>query len=307
MKKKGAILVLGFIVILSGWWVVEIDSRAQPTAGVLDVWTTWVDAPGQLQALLDRYSQVSDMPIRVKTGVKGSQVTKAMAGPFPPDIIVLSSNDLVWSYYAQGLIEPLDAWIEGACIDLDDFCPAPLAQCETPDGTMLCLPWGCDVDSLFWNKDLIQAAGLDPERPPQTMEELVAYADQLTVRDEEGELSQMGPDHIPRLRPDLDYGVTPFPPPVEHRGRAHTAVAQGAVIVIPAGARDMKVAAGLMAWMTSPEIVVEMAYIDTSLPTSRRAAQDPRFQQIPHFQVFMDLLDHPTGYMVATPTSAEVN
>jgi multiple sugar transport system substrate-binding protein len=204
MKKKGAILVLGFIVILSGWWVVEIDSRAQPTAGVLDVWTTWVDAPGQLQALLDRYSQVSDMPIRVKTGVKGSPVTKAMAGPFPPDIIVLSSNDLVWSYYEQGLIEPLDAWIEAAGVDVDDLYSAPLAQCRAPDGTTLCLLWGGDVNVLFWNKDLFQAAGLDPER-------------------------------------------------------SHTAVVRGPVIVCPSGAKDKTAVASLMAWMTSPEIVAEMA------------------------------------------------
>ena len=78
------------------------------------------------------------------------------------------------------LVEPLDPWIQAAGIDLDDFYPASLAQCETPDGMTLCLPWGCDVYALFWNKDLFKAAGLDPERPPQTMEELVEYADKLT-------------------------------------------------------------------------------------------------------------------------------
>jgi len=70
--------------------------------------------------------------------------------------------------------------------------------------TYLCLPWACYVYALFWNKDLFAAAGLDPERPPQTMEEMVEYASKLTLRSEDGELSQVGfiPD-LPRSHTDL--------------------------------------------------------------------------------------------------------
>jgi ABC-type glycerol-3-phosphate transport system substrate-binding protein len=54
------------------------------------------------------------------------------------------------------------------------------------------LPWTSDVYALFWNKDLFRAAGLDPERPPQTMEELAGYAARLTARDAKGNLVQIG-------------------------------------------------------------------------------------------------------------------
>ena len=89
-------------------------------------------------------------------------------------------------------MEPLDRWIGATGIDLEDIYPAPLAQCVGQDGAYRCLPWGCDVEALFWNKDLFRAAGLDPERPPKTMEELVEYASKLTIRDGEGELAQVG-------------------------------------------------------------------------------------------------------------------
>ena len=39
---------------------------------------------------------------------------------------------------------------------------------------------------LYYNKDMFREAGLDPERPPETWEELVEYADRLTVRRPDG-------------------------------------------------------------------------------------------------------------------------
>jgi multiple sugar transport system substrate-binding protein len=192
MKKKGAILLLGLIVILSGWWVLYGGPQAQPSEGVIDVWVTWGDKAEQIQAFFDRYGPSSGMPIRVTTRVKDDELLEVLADPEPPDLVILSAGDPVAWYHEQGLVEPLEDWIDTAGIDLDDILPAAQAQCQGPDGATLCLPWGCDVDVLFWNKDLFAAAGLDPDRPPQTMEELVEYAGKLTSRDEEGELSQVG-------------------------------------------------------------------------------------------------------------------
>ncbi|MGD2205870.1 MAG: extracellular solute-binding protein [Anaerolineae bacterium] len=423
MKKKGLILLFGLIVILSSWWFLNGSSRAQPSHGVIDVWATWGDDPAQLQALFDRYSQSSGVPVRVTTRVKSKELLKALAGPEPPDLVVLSSVDLVAVYHQQGLVEPLDGWIQVTGIDLDDVYPAPLAQCQGLDGVTLCLPWGSDVDALFWNKDLFASAGLDPERPPQTMEELVEYAGKLTLRDEQGELTQVGliPD-FPRSHADLyvrmfgggfysadgdelaanrqavidalawqrqfydvydpaeleefassftpymtsrhplyagrrlscqhchrsspiqngktpdtgffegkiammidgewqvspnalsheefrvSYGVAPFPPPATHPDRANTAVVQGPVVIVPASAVDKEAVVQLLAWMMSPEIVAEAAYAHSLLPTSRTAAQDPRFQEIPNLEVFMSLLAHPNAkYIITTPISSDLN
>jgi multiple sugar transport system substrate-binding protein len=45
---------------------------------------------------------------------------------------------------------------------------------------------------LFYNKDHFREVGLDPERPPQTWEELIAYADRLAVRDRTGKVVRAG-------------------------------------------------------------------------------------------------------------------
>ena len=86
--------------------------------------------------------------------------------------------------------------IEVGNIDMDDLFPAPLTQCQDGD-KIVCLPWGTDAYALFWNKDLFEAAGLDPEQPPTTMEELVEFADKLTIVGADGKLEQIGfiPNH----------------------------------------------------------------------------------------------------------------
>jgi ABC-type glycerol-3-phosphate transport system substrate-binding protein len=250
MKQKRAILLLGLIIILSGWWITRGNSRVQPEAGVLDVWATWGEDPEWLQAFFERYSQSSDVPVRVTTQVRSDVLKEALTAADQPDLVILSNADLVKSYDQQGLIEPLDGWIELTGIDLEDFYPAPLKLCQSPDGGYLCLPWGADVEALFWNKDLFKAARLDPER-------------------------------------------------------SHTVVIQGPVVIIPAGAVDKEAAAQLLAWMTSPEILAEAAYAHSFLPTSRTAAQDARFQQIPNFAVFMDLLANTESRNVLTTAVRE--
>lgn len=414
---------MGFVVVASSWWLTSCGSLAQPSEGVVDVWATFGDDAVHLQSLFDRFSQSSGIPVRVTTRVSSDDLLEALMGDAQPDLVILSSSDLVASYDEQGLVEPLDRWIEATGIDLEEFYPAPLEQCKGLDGAHLCLPWGCDIDALYWNKDLFEAAGLDPERPPQTMEEMVEYADKLTIRDEKGELSQVGfipdfsrshaelyvrmfggafygddgaglevnsqamieafawqqqfyrsygpeelKDFVASFTPYMssrhpmyagrrmscqqchrsapiqnkripdagfhegriammvngqwqaglnalsgeasqgNYGVAPFPPPSGHQERANTAVVHGPVVLIPEGATDKEAAANLLAWMMSPEILVEAAYANSLLPTSLTSAQDPRFPQISNYEVFMDLMAHPNAkHTVTTPISPELN
>jgi len=362
---------------------------------VLRVWITWGDNPAQLQALFNRYGEANNVRVEVTAPVEEERILTALSGSNPPDVLVLSGGDLVKSYAKQGLVEPLNKWIEATGIDLNDIFEAPLNQCNA-NGTYLCLPWGTDIYALFWNKDLFEEAGLDPERPPQTMEELVEFADRLTIRNPDGTLAQIGfipdfswshldlyarmfggfwynedgteltlnsqpvidallweqqfytrygpdnvlafasalggymspdqgfyagrvammvdgewqvgPNFISHFRPELNYGVAPFPPPAAHPERAGTAVVQGTVALIPSGVKDKEAAARLLAWMMSPEIVAEEMVANSNLPTSRIAAQDPRFAQIPNFDVFLKLMGHPNAkYIITTPISMEVN
>lgn len=49
-----------------------------------------------------------------------------------------------------------------------------------------------DWTALYYNKDMFEEAGLDPNRPPETWEQMLDYAEKLTVRRPDGSLSRAG-------------------------------------------------------------------------------------------------------------------
>lgn len=73
-----------------------------------------------------------------------------------------------------------------------DIIPVLLAN-NTFDGKLWSFPFNKSVPVLYYNKDMFRAAGLDPDRPPQTLDELHAYAKILTVdQDLDGVIDQWG-------------------------------------------------------------------------------------------------------------------
>ncbi len=66
-----------------------------------------------------------------------------------------------------------------------DIIPVLLAN-NLFDGKLWSFPFNKSVPVLYYNKDMFREAGLDPERPPRTIEELYEYARKLT-RDTNGD------------------------------------------------------------------------------------------------------------------------
>ena len=172
---------------------------AAPTE--LNVWITWGDNPQQLQELFDKYGNANNVKVIVTAPVEDDKILPALTGSEPPDILILGGGDLVKSYAKEGLVSELSNAIQTGGIDLNDIYDAPLRQCKDGD-KIWCLPWGTDIYGLYWNKDLFEAAGLDPETPPKTLEELADYADKLTKVGGDGKIEQIG------FIPDQAWGHT---------------------------------------------------------------------------------------------------
>ena len=88
--------------------------------------------------------------------------------------------------YLQAL--PEDAF-NPEMIEKDFF---PLVSAAKVDGKYYALPTAVRSLALIWNKDLFKKAGLDPEIPPKTLDELVEYAQKLTRYDKAGTLVEEG-------------------------------------------------------------------------------------------------------------------
>lgn len=119
----------------------------------------------------------------VYTGSYADTMVKAQAaiqGKTPPDMAVLLSTEL-FTLLDMDAIEPMDELIaaDGGDEYLKDFYPAFLANGQT-DGKTWAIPFQRSTIVLFYNKEMFKDAGLDPEKAPQTWEEMADYARKLT-------------------------------------------------------------------------------------------------------------------------------
>lgn len=99
-----------------------------------------------------------------------------------PDLVQLSSKgifDVKDSEYLYNIQKLVDKDPEG--IDPSTFNAASAAYC-TYNGDLLGVPFSTSSIMLYYNKDHFVEAGLDPEAPPTTLEELAVAVDKLTVR-----------------------------------------------------------------------------------------------------------------------------
>lgn len=101
-----------------------------------------------------------------------------------PDISMLGNN-VVAQFQATGSLAPLDPYIpafeaESGIKVIDDMWPGDQGY-YILDGKVWASPIAVETRALYYRKDLFKAAGLDPEDPPDTWEELRDAAAKLST------------------------------------------------------------------------------------------------------------------------------
>ena len=118
-----------------------------------------------------------------------AKVYSAITGNTLPNVAQLGAAPLLGS---SGAVLPVkDFLATDSSFDLEKIHPAFL-QYNTAAGELWSLPFNNSVPILLYNKDLFVAAGLDPEDPPEDIDELLEYAKALTIKDSNGIVTQYG-------------------------------------------------------------------------------------------------------------------
>src|SRR5690606_10907364 len=96
-------------------------------------------------------------------------------------------------------------------IKKDDMIPA-LWDSVFYDGKMVGVP---GIESFIWwglnyNAKAAEEAGLDPDNPPQTWDEVLTWHKALTKFDAAGNLQQFGLDPYDAMAGEPDFGVQSF-------------------------------------------------------------------------------------------------
>ncbi len=109
-----------------------------------------------------------------------------------PDFFVSLASDR-FSMIDMASIEPLGKFI-GQDEDtgyIDGFLPE-FIQDSVVNGQIWSIPFQRSTEILYYNKDAFREVGLSPETPPGNWDELATYAQQLTKRDENGNVERWG-------------------------------------------------------------------------------------------------------------------
>lgn len=108
------------------------------------------------------------------------KVATSIASGKGPDIINLYYG-WVPKYVKAGTLQelPTDAFPH----EMIESEFAPMVQVNKIEGKYYTIPTAVRTLSLFWNKDIFVENGLDPEKPPQNLDELLDFAKKTTKRE----------------------------------------------------------------------------------------------------------------------------
>ncbi|MCP4592826.1 MAG: ABC transporter substrate-binding protein [bacterium] len=174
-----------------------------PGRTVVRYWEKWSGLEGRvMEDIVDRFNSTigAEQNIWVDYCAISNvdqRTLVATAGGDPPDVAGLFDH-VVAQFADQGALLELDALVTEFGIDPGAFKPT-WWEIGIYQGKLYGLPSTPYTIALHYNKRLFREAGLDPERPPQTIAELDDYAKRLTLRDEEGRIVQMGFTPAPSL------------------------------------------------------------------------------------------------------------
>jgi multiple sugar transport system substrate-binding protein len=146
--------------------------------------TDWV------QKFQDKYPNIK-LDMSSQDPEKTDKFLTAIGGGQPPDLLF---TDRAWvkDLASKEALTALDDMAKKSDqFSADNFFPKMWDDVHY-QGKMYAAPTWTDARAFYYNTDLLQKAGLDPQKPPTTWEEIQTYADKLTQKDSSGNLQQLG-------------------------------------------------------------------------------------------------------------------
>ena len=145
-------------------------------ATTISFWCNFTGSDGDvLREIVDNYNATNTDNVKVEIdimdyGTLQSKLPTAISTGTGPSFI-LAGVELIKQYKENDMIEPIDDFWDVTGVDKSNFNQNVLDKSYF-DGTQYGVPMQYNLQYLYYNKDLFKAAGLDPETPPTTMDEL---------------------------------------------------------------------------------------------------------------------------------------
>lgn len=172
--------------------------------GDLILWHDFGNVQGGGLAMLDLVAEFTHLYPKVHmTNVYDATQQKylaAIASGKVPDLLALSAPDIP-TIGQRGALLALDSYISRDKWDLKQYFDFAVEQC-TWNGKTYGITNHPDIRCMFYNTDIFTKAGLDPQTPPKTWDDLVAWGAKMNEQ-QSGRYSTFG--YVP------SWEVTPWP------------------------------------------------------------------------------------------------
>lgn len=192
-------LAIALVLLL----VLPLLSTALPAVAqeetAITLWHGWTGADNteMLNGIIERFNEENEAGVTVEATALGwddlfSQLVLSAATGNPPDVVMFHNSE-VPEFVGREMLLPIDSLMEEVEVNLEGV-PQAVIDLSIIDGDFYCLPGDLHPVNLFYNIDLVEAAGLDPDSPPTNQEEFLAWAEAMTIRDDDGVATQFGLD-----------------------------------------------------------------------------------------------------------------
>jgi multiple sugar transport system substrate-binding protein len=183
------------VIVISALLLVGALAEAKTT---LKFWYPWTGGTAleKFEELLKEYERlnpdidIESLPVDYENGQHTKTLTAIAAGD-PADAEAFERSAVLrWGVVLKALT-PLTDLAKGAGVKAEDYFPFSWREVSY-GGQVYALPLHTDIRGLYWNKRVFREAGLNPDRPPQSIAELDEFADKITKRDSSGKIDRMG-------------------------------------------------------------------------------------------------------------------
>jgi sn-glycerol 3-phosphate transport system substrate-binding protein len=171
---------------------------AGPAGGTvtIDLWHSETAANADaLKGLVSRYNSSQD-EVKVQESYQGTvfdhmaKLTASLGSGKVPAIVLLDEGE-PQRLIDSGAVRPVQDFIDREGYDLSDLHQR-LIDAYTLQGKLWAMPFCGNMGVLYYNKVVFREVGLDPERPPQNLEEVRQYSEKILKRDAAGNVVRSG-------------------------------------------------------------------------------------------------------------------
>jgi multiple sugar transport system substrate-binding protein len=217
MKKMMLLLTISVLIIISFAGCSSSgssDSKATATAGTMEqnqaahtgapsdgrTLTYWSPFSGDSQKWdkdrIAAFTKATGIKVNVQFvepdgGLANGKLLAAISGGTVPDLVETSAPARAYNFATQDSLMDWDKYFGDLGFDSASSIMPGFNDLMKYKGKTYLVPQDSNVLMLYYNTDMFKEAGLDPEKPPTTLDELDQYAEKLT-KVQGGKIDRLG-------------------------------------------------------------------------------------------------------------------